>query len=86
MFVTADDLYGFDWTLFKAQIDLEVIRRIIWKLVMNSLQATHRGLISITISRKSPRDSHELGMAAERLQIEVADTGRGMEEKFVEGE
>ena len=53
---------------------------------MNSLQATTDGLVSISISRKSARESKELGSQTERLQIVVTDTGKGMEQKFVEGE
>lgn len=85
MFVTIEDLYNFNWNLFKTQMDLEIVRRIIWKLVMNSMQATTEGLVSISISRKSARESKELGSLTERLQIVVTDTGKGMEQKFVEG-
>lgn len=85
MFVTIEDLYNFDLSQFKTQMDLEIVRRIVWKLVMNSLQATTDGLISISISRISARESQEIGSKSERLQIVVTDTGKGMEEKFVEG-
>lgn len=83
--MTVKDLYNFDSSQFKTQMDLEIVQQIVWKLVMNSLQATTDGLISITISRKSARESDDIGLRSERLQIDVIDTGKGMEQKFVEG-
>jgi signal transduction histidine kinase len=86
LIVVAEDLGAFDWKNFQCQVDLEIIRRVVWKLVMNAIKATRRGLISITISRKLPNESRESGSSLESLQIEVQDTGTGMQKKFVEGE
>ena len=81
-----DDLDQFDMKSFEVQVDLEVIRRVMWKLVMNSIQATTRGLISITISYKPATESQTEGSTMERLQVVIQDTGKGMEQKFVDGE
>ena len=86
MFVTLTDIDAFDWSDFKAQTDLEIIRRITWKLVMNAFQATKEGLIEIIVSLKSSSDLQTDKEMIERLQIEVHDTGKGMDQKFVEGE
>ncbi|UZJ55554.1 hypothetical protein CBS101457_004874 [Exobasidium rhododendri] len=84
MIVVIEDLHKYDWTTFKAQIDLEIIRRVLWKLVLNAIQATSEGIISVVISYKPPQENPTDPPSVDRLQIKVKDTGRGMTQEFVD--
>jgi signal transduction histidine kinase/CheY-like chemotaxis protein len=84
--VYVEDMYKFDWSTYKTPIDLEAIRRIVWKLVMNAIQATTKGIITITISYKPflEKDKAKPVASINRLQITVQDTGKGMEQSFID--
>lgn len=87
MFITVRDLGRFSFDEYQIRLDVDVLRRILWKLVLNSLQSTKEGLVHISIARRAS-DKNAIGQKSplDRLEIVVEDTGKGMNEDFVRGE
>lgn len=77
-------------------LNLEAIRRVTWKLVMNAMQATPDGIVWVKVRHRVMQvDSPQIPPAANArnvcesvhtLEIEVKDTGKGMSPVFRKGE